>query len=369
MKKCVFRTVSSGCGSPACGRYSSGFDFWAKQRYNVGMHATMNLRSRGYIEMKRLMFCIIALSIVFVFTACGGKRDGAEGGSPDKSAVLDASADISGEATDPESEPTETAGENSVTEGTDSEPLTADNVSSAPTEDTVPATDAPVTRPSVTTPSPVTSPITAPPTTNPPVTNPPVTEPPHVTEPCRHANIEVRNERAATISETGYTGDVYCLDCGYMLSCGWETPRIQQIDPANHEFYDIEMEIFRLTNEEREKNGVAPLIWDESLYAGAKVRVKEYHEFIDLGIGVGPHKRKNGDDFYTAVTETSDYSLSSFGAWGENCAGNSNSGDFVNSWMESPGHRANILDSEYSQMAVAVIFTGNTYHASCIFVG
>lgn len=65
--------------------------------------------------MKRLVFCIIALSIVFVFTACGGTRDGAEGGSPDTSAVLDASADISDEATNPETEPIETAGESSAT--------------------------------------------------------------------------------------------------------------------------------------------------------------------------------------------------------------------------------------------------------------
>ena len=209
--------------------------------------------------MKRLMFCIIALSIVFVFTACGGKRDGAEGGAPDTSEVLDASADISGEATDPESEPAETAGENSVTEGTDSEPLTADNVSSAPTEDTVPATDAPVTLPSVTTPSPVTSPITAPPTTNPPVTNPPVTEPPHVTEPCRHVNTEVRNRLEATTSAAGYTGDTYCRECGSMLSCGWTIPRIQQIDPAKHSYYDMEMRILNEINAERAKAGLNAL--------------------------------------------------------------------------------------------------------------
>ena len=334
------------------------------------MHATMNLRSRGYIEMKRLMFCIIALSIVFVFTACGGKRDGAEGGAPDTSEVLDASADISGEATDPESEPAETAGENSVTEGTDSEPLTADNVSSAPTEDTVPATDAPVTLPSVTTPPPVTSPITAPPTTNPPVTAPPVTEPPHVTEPCRHVNTEVRNRLEATTSAAGYTGDTYCRECGSMLSCGWTIPRIQQIDPAKHSYYDMEMRILNEINAERAKAGLNALAWDEELYAGAQIRAKEYYEYRGLNIGTGPHTRHDGSLFLTAVTENSSYTEGSFAGWAENCAGDTGGNDFVASWMESSGHRENILRPEMQYIAIGIYLGDyNMYYASTIFVG
>lgn len=319
----------------------------------------MNLRNRGYIEMKRLVFCIIALSIVFVFTACGGTRDGAEGGTPDTSAVLDASADISDEVTDPETEPVEAAGESgATTAGTDSEPSTADSVSSAPTEDTVPATDAPVTLPSVTTPSPVTSPITAPPTTNPPVTAPPVTEPPHVTEPCRHVNTEVRNKRAATVSETGYTGDVYCLNCGYMLSCGWETPRIQQIDPANHEFYDIEMEIFRLINEERARNGVAPLVWDESLYAGTKIRAQEATTNYS-------HTRPDGSAPSTAFDGF-------YGAMGENLTRHLIVYDhaaktMVEGWIQSPGHHQNMIDSKFGRTAIAIVKYNDEYVAANIF--
>ncbi|MDY2609377.1 MAG: CAP domain-containing protein, partial [Eubacteriales bacterium] len=130
-----------------------------------------------------------------------------------------------------------------------------------------------------------------------------------------------------------------------------------------------EMKAFNEINAERTKNGLSPLTWNEGLYAGAKIRAQEHYEFIDLGIGAGPHKRKNGDDFYTAVTETSNYSFSSFCVWGENCGGNSNSGDFVNGWMNSSAHKANMLDGEYSQMAVAIIFARSTYYASCIFVG
>ncbi len=43
----------------------------------------------------------------------------------------------------------------------------------------------------------------------------------YVTVSCtKHANQETRNEKEATCVESGYTGDVYCKDCGEMLSEG-----------------------------------------------------------------------------------------------------------------------------------------------------
>ena len=318
--------------------------------------------------MKRTVLCLLLITALLLsLSAC--KKQNETTGDPETSAVLDASADISGEATDPESEPAETAGESSAT-ATDSEPLTADSVSSAPTEDTVPATDAPVTRPSVTTPSPVTSPITAPPTTNLPVTNPPVTEPPHVTEPCRHVNTEVRNRLEATTSAAGYTGDTYCRECGSMLSCGWTIPRIQQIDPEKHSYYDMEMRILNEINAERAKAGLNALAWDEELYAGAQIRAKEYYEYRGLNIGTGPHTRHDGSLFLTAVTENSSYTEGSFAGWAENCAGDTGGNDFVASWMESSGHRENILRPEMQYIAIGIYLGDfNMYYASTIFVG
>ncbi|MGN1307218.1 MAG: S-layer homology domain-containing protein [Faecousia sp.] len=37
---------------------------------------------------------------------------------------------------------------------------------------------------------------------------------------CRHTNTEVRGAKAATCTETGYTGDTYCVDCGEKLATG-----------------------------------------------------------------------------------------------------------------------------------------------------
>ena len=37
---------------------------------------------------------------------------------------------------------------------------------------------------------------------------------------CDHGNTEVRNAKAATCTEDGYTGDIYCADCGELLADG-----------------------------------------------------------------------------------------------------------------------------------------------------
>ena len=300
--------------------------------------------------MKKIASCLLALALLVTLTACSGKSDNLSDGTDTSGTVSDTVKDTE---KDTETAPAETTGE-SDTAGAEAgtEQPTSDSKATAPAKDTTSATNPPATNP---------------PSTNPPATNPPTTPP--AVKTCNHSNTEVRNKKDATTSSEGYTGDTYCKDCGKLISSGSSIPKIKQTVSVSHDYYDAEMKAFNEINAERTKNGLSPLTWNEGLYAGAKIRAYEHYEFIDLGIGAGPHKRKNGDDFYTAVTETSNYSFSSFCVWGENCGGNSNSGDFVNGWMNSSAHKANVLDGEYSQMAVAIIFAESTYHASCIFVG
>ena len=300
--------------------------------------------------MKKIASCLLALALLVTLTACSGKSDNLSDGTDTSGTVSDTVKDTE---KDTETAPAETTGESNTTGAeTGTEQPTSDSKATAPAKDTTSATNPPATNP---------------PSTNPPATNPPTTPP--AVKTCNHSNTEVRNKKDATTSSEGYTGDTYCKDCGKLISSGSSIPKIKQTVSVSHDYYDAEMKAFNEINAERTKNGLSPLTWNEGLYAGAKIRAQEHYEFIDLGIGAGPHKRKNGDDFYTAVTETSNYSFGSFCVWGENCGGNSNSGDFVNGWMNSSAHKANVLDGEYSQMAVAIIFAGSIYHASCIFVG
>ena len=301
--------------------------------------------------MKKIASCLLALALLVTLTACSGKSDNLSDGTDTSGTVSDTVKDTE---KDTETAPAETTGESNTTGAeTGTEQPTSDSKATAPAKDTTSATNPPATNP---------------PSTNPPATNPPTT-PTTTVKTCNHSNTEVRNKKDATTSSEGYTGDTYCKDCGKLILSGSSIPKIKQTVSVSHDYYDAEMKAFNEINAERTKNGLSPLTWNEGLYAGAKIRAYEHYEFIDLGIGAGPHKRKNGDDFYTAVTETSNYSFSSFCVWGENCGGNSNSGDFVNGWMNSSAHKANMLDGEYSQMAVAIIFAESTYHASCIFVG
>ena len=154
-----------------------------------------------------------------------------------------------------------------------------------------------------------------------------------------------------------------------MLSSGSVIPKIAQIVKANHDYYDIEMEIFKEINAERKKTGLNELIWDEALYAGAKIRSKEYYDYRMQDIGTGPHTRADGSSFITAVTENSSYSEMSFNGWAENCAGDRTGNDFVSDWMESSGHRENILRENMKYIAIGVCFEDNMYFASTIFVG
>ena len=120
---------------------------------------------------------------------------------------------------------------------------------------------------------------------------------------------------------------------------------------------DVSLEIFETINSERAANGLAPLSWDENLYAASMIRAHEYARYQADGDGAGPHKRPDGRDCFTAIYENTDYKQGDFRAEGENCAGagTENSGEFMvlHLWMQSKkGHRENLLDSIYTRMAV-----------------
>lgn len=102
-----------------------------------------------------------------------------------------------------------------------------------------------------------------------------------------------------------------------------------------------------LTNAERAKNGLPAL--KESLNLDASARAKVLDMFQNqyfahnspIGLGVGELAKNAGYDFLII---------------GENLAlGNfENDQALVQAWMDSPGHRANILNTNYQEIGVAV---------------
>ena len=298
--------------------------------------------------MKKIIPCLLALALLVTLTACNRKSDNLSNGTDTSGTVSDTVKDTKKGT---ETAPAETTGESNTTGAeTGTEQPTSDSKATAPAKDTTSATN--------------------PPATNPPATNPPKQDTTPTVKTCNHSNTEVRNKKDATTSSEGYTGDTYCKDCGKLISSGSAIPKIKKTYTATHDYYDIEMEIFRLINDERAKNGVAQLVWDEELYPGTKIRAQEYPQ-------TWSHTRPNGEKFVTAIIENSNYTTMDFECWGENL--NSSNGYtetmetakyLFTKWYDSPGHRANMLDAEFTHTAISVVNIGPAYFSVAnIFIG
>lgn len=95
-------------------------------------------------------------------------------------------------------------------------------------------------------------------------------------------------------------------------------------------------------NLEREKAGIAPLALDDKLCSAAGVRAVEITKSFE-------HKRPDGRSCFTAMDEAG----CSYSNAGENIAwGYSSAKDVVEGWMNSPGHKANILSSDFNRLGV-----------------
>jgi uncharacterized protein YkwD len=110
---------------------------------------------------------------------------------------------------------------------------------------------------------------------------------------------------------------------------------------------EFEKEVLRLVNIERAKVGATPLKQaSPALQQAAHLRAWEMGVLYD-------HMRPNGTKWHTVFSE---FSINYGAQAGENIinAGNNyyDEAEFVNNWMRSNGHRENILNPIYTQLAV-----------------
>ncbi len=112
----------------------------------------------------------------------------------------------------------------------------------------------------------------------------------------------------------------------------------------------LEEEILRLVNVEREKEGLEPVAFAEDYYDCALVRVNECRCKETFS-----HTRPDGRKWSTVFD---DLSAPKYWQAGENIALNFQTAEeVVEAWMNSPGHRANILHAEFDYLAVGVAET------------
>ena len=101
-------------------------------------------------------------------------------------------------------------------------------------------------------------------------------------------------------------------------------------------------EVVRLVNEERAKAGLPALTVDRGAASAAQVRAKEIERSFS-------HTRPDGSSFNSALTEAG----VNFRGAGENIAYGQNSPEKVmEGWMNSSGHRANILNRDFTSIGV-----------------
>ena len=106
--------------------------------------------------------------------------------------------------------------------------------------------------------------------------------------------------------------------------------------------------IVELVNIERSKAGVAPLKLSRELLRPANIRAKEITKLFS-------HTRPNGLPFNTAF-----YGIT-YKIAGENIAAGQTSCEMVmQQWMDSPGHKANILSKKYKYIGIAYLYDRNT---------
>ena len=103
-------------------------------------------------------------------------------------------------------------------------------------------------------------------------------------------------------------------------------------------------EVVRLVNIERERAGLAKLTMDATLSAAAQVRAQE----IDVSFS---HTRPDGTSCFTVLKE---FGIG-YRACGENIAkGSPSPARVVEGWMNSAGHRVNILNENFTTIGVGV---------------
>lgn len=181
-----------------------------------------------------------------------------------------------------------------------------ETVSEPPPTTTPPAT--PTTAPTAT------RPTSAPPTTTPPTTTPPTaTTPPATTPPTS----------APTRPPAG------------------TTPPTESAP-----FAAEEAEVVRLVNVQRERAGCAPVTAEKRLTAAARLHSQDM-----AANNYFSHTSRNGTPFADRITRAGYVWRNA----AENIAkGQQDPADVMNSWMNSPGHKANILNCDLKEIGVGV---------------
>lgn len=117
-------------------------------------------------------------------------------------------------------------------------------------------------------------------------------------------------------------------------------------------------EVIRLVNVERANAGLSPLSKNGGACQGAAVRANEI-------VNTFSHTRPDGRSCFTVFEEVG----VTYTSCGENIAAGQKSPEaVVTAWMNSPGHRANILDEGFEEIGVGVVEVNGYFYWVQLFL-
>ncbi len=138
---------------------------------------------------------------------------------------------------------------------------------------------------------------------------------------------------------------ILCL-CAGMLPAVWAAETGHQMTPE-------ELEVLKIMNQEREKEGAAPLTSLPELQKATDIRAMELTELFS-------HNRPDGTEWRTVFASVD---LPSYCTAGENiAAGYTTPRAAMVGWMNSSGHRGNILSTDFTHVGV-----GHYYKADATY--
>lgn len=128
----------------------------------------------------------------------------------------------------------------------------------------------------------------------------------------------------------------------------------------------VEQSIYKQVNEQRVKAGLAPLSYSSTMQSYAR------NKSLDMGKNnYFSHTNKQGKRMVDDIKADG----VPFTSWGENIAyiggvtdPTALANQFMTNWMNSPGHRANILSPNFTSIGVGVYQSGNKVYATQEFL-
>ena len=148
----------------------------------------------------------------------------------------------------------------------------------------------------------------------------------------------ISTEAAESPYDSALTDDIYASATGTLNISGTQN-------------YTYASQVITLLNEQRVNNGLSPLTADSTLTAAAMQRAAETVIYFS-------HTRPDGSRCFTAFD----------GAWrGENiAAGQADPDEVITGWMNSTGHRKNILEANYTSVGVGCFnYKGINFWVQC----